>query len=245
MAWDIQNLKDDVEHLYGKAQMELLSESLESIIDRKDYASYHFKESAKLLREVLADKSDGISLVKLILGFDEQDSHDFFLSKNKAKANIIACLQSMHAVADILSHAIYYSLNMNNNPSDKMEPRLVDIHTVLAKMSKHEEYKALCKYVKCLIGHANYKYMGVIVNRSKHRSIVGMPYKLDIQKSFDDWSHGIEFHAFEHDCKLYTERWVDDYLKTEFARQDQLLLEIGNELNRVVRDKKASVRMGG
>jgi hypothetical protein len=233
MKWSIQELREDVELVNGEAQRNLLSPCLESIVDRKLYARYHFQEFERLLKEFLADRSK-ISLLKLVFDNDEDERSNFYLCRKQAEANIMGCLQSMHTIADILSHVIYYSLNMNRYALLKMVARKVSILSVQKKLTGISEYETLRNLINQLIGHADYKYLCDIVNHSKHRSIVGTSFTVNFGDDVDRL-HGLEFLAFEYESRLHPERWVDEYLKNEYKRQDSLIIEIGNEINRVVR----------
>ena len=239
MAWNLKELREDVELAYGEAQRNLLSPSLESIVDRKFYARYHFQEFEWLLKEFLVDRSK-ISLLKLVFDNDEDERSNFYLCRKQAEANIMGCLQSMHTIADILSYVIYYSLNMNRDASLQMLARKVTIHSILKNLTEISEYETLRNLINQLIGHADYKYLVDIVNHSKHRSIVGTSFTVNLGDD-GDRLHGLEFLAFEYESRLHPKRWVDEYLENEYKRQDSLILEIGNEINRVVR---ASISTG-
>lgn len=236
MNWNLKDLRKNIENCYGKAQREILSPYLDSIFERRIYAQFHFQEFERLLSEFLTDKEDKTSLTTLILGIDKEESSNFHICKIQVRAHVIACLQSMHAISDTLSHVIYYSLNMNNNKELKIKPHRVDIDNVLEKLKISPEYKKICKLINELIKNPEYKYLKDIVNRSKHRSIIDTPFIVHLLDD-DERPHGLEFCAFKHDGKSYPKRWVDDYLKSEYYRQGQLIVNIGKEINQTVRSK--------
>ena len=234
MKWSLKELRGDVERLHGEEQEKLLFPCLESVVNRKRYARYHFQEFNKLLSEYLANKTDELSLIQLVMGGDEDERGDFDDCRLRAEANIMGCMQSMHSVADILGHVIYYSLNMNNCPSMKLKARYVSIYNVFNKLKGSAQYDDLYKKIAILINNANYQYLADVVNHSKHRSIVGTSFTVDTQDGADRL-HGFRFLAFEYQGRIYPERWVDNFLEDEYKRQDSLVIGIGNEINQLVR----------
>ena len=239
MGWNLQELKDDVGLLFGKEQRDILSPCIESIISRKGYARYHFQEFKKLLTEFLKGKEDEASLFKLVLGSEEEDRMEFYHLRTKVEANVVACLQSIHAVSDILSHVIYFSLNMDSHADLKLEQKKISLFNVKNKISKTSEYSSLFILVKQLIDHQDYRYLVDIVNHSKHRSTVGTIFKVDFSEE-PGRTHALQFASFSYEERNHSKRWIDDYLNDEYKRQDPLTIEIGNEINALVKNMLTS-----
>ncbi len=235
MRWNLQQLKDDVDLVHGKEQRNILSPCIQSIIDRKLYARYHFQEFERLLTEFLKGNEDQVSLSKLVLGSDEEERIEFNHCRKMVEANIVACLQSLHAISDILSHVIYFSLNMDSKVDLKLSPRYVSLHNVENKISIKSEYSKLSSLIEQLISHQDYRYLVDIVNHSKHRSVVGTSFTVD-GSGESERHYGLEFVSFSYEGRNHPKKWIDDYLSNEYARQDPLTLEIGNEVNALVKE---------
>lgn len=197
MRWDLQQLKDDVDLLHGKEQRNILSPCIQSIIDRKLYARYHYQEFERLLTELLRGNEDQVSLYNLVL-VSEEEWIEFNHCRKMVEANVVACLQSLHAISDILSHVIYFSLNMDSEVDLKLSPRYVSLHNVKNKISIKSEYSRLSSLIEQLISHQDYRYLVDIVNHSKHRSVVGTSFTLD--DSVESERHyGLELVSFSYE----------------------------------------------
>jgi len=233
MRWNVKRLKGDVEKIYGEKQRRLLSPSIDSLIDRKSFARYHFQESERLLKNFLINKTDRHDLVKLVVGTDQEELNEFSQCLLCVKAHIVACLQSMHAMADILGHVVYYALGMNNDHKTRLNLRDVSIRSVLKKLTAYSEYKALTDKMSQLTSNDDFEYLSHIVNHSKHRSIIGASFTFYDQVDAER-SHGLEFLDFTFNGTFHSKRWVDTFLEKEYCRQDPLTIEIGNEINLLV-----------
>ena len=113
MTLNLEQLREDVVRLYGAKQWGLLSPCLYSIIDRKFYARFHFQEGMRLLKKFLNNKDDQNILIMLILNADREQYEEFYLRCKQAKAHVVACMQSMHALSDTLGHAVYFATGQN------------------------------------------------------------------------------------------------------------------------------------
>ncbi|MCY1282062.1 hypothetical protein D9M70_308860 [compost metagenome] len=236
VTWSLKELKDDVTGLYGKERCDQLLDSLESIVDRSDFAKYHFHEFERLLSEFMAGKEDDTSIAMALFGADEEEEASFQKVRMQAVANVIACMQSMHAVADTLSHVIYFSLDMQSSNDSRLAQRSISIHSVRQRLTLVGDAHSLHKLIGEFVDHQGFIYLNDVVNQSKHRSLIGTSYTLNMTGV--GRLHGLEFKAFKREGRTYGPRWVDDYLKEEFSRQSRLIIQIGQELNGVVRRRK-------
>lgn len=233
MSWNLQILKDEVEETHGEAQRELLIPCLESIVDRQHYANYHFQDFESLLKEFLSSRSEVDQLFRLVIGSDLNERNEWHICRKKAEANIVGCLQSMHATSDILGHVIYYALNMNQNSLLRLSDMKISIYSVSKKISSVPKYSDLSDCVNKLTTHTDFRYLSDIVNHSKHRSVIGTSFTVNVHED-SGRPHGIEFHSFNYNDRNHNRRWVDTYLKSEHTRQLSLIIKVGNEINRLV-----------
>lgn len=235
MTWNVKKLKDDVLVLYGENNYRRVSSSLESIIDREFYARYHYQESVRLYQKCPVDISDSSALLAVIIDNSSEHADEFYRCRKRVEANIIACLQSIHSVSDILSHVIYYSLDMDNSVNFRMRENQISIDKVKNKLADAEEYKILHNLLIELTKHADYEYLCNIVNHSKHRSIV----KSDFIFYTDGGKpHEFVFRDFTYSKQYYPKRPISDYLENEYNRQNPITDKIGNEINRLVCKQK-------
>lgn len=88
----------------------------------------------------------------------------------KIRANIVAFVQSLHAVADTCSHMLYYSLALDKLPSPLKE-RDIYAKEVLKLLEQqrdagHPEYDKLCKLFCEITTGDDYKYLNALTNTS-------------------------------------------------------------------------------
>jgi hypothetical protein len=232
MTWNLEQLREDVTFLFGDEQRECLSPSLNSIVDRQTYARFHYQESKRILGEVLNDRDDQAILFDLIFGADRNARHEFANRRKFAEAHIVAFLQSLHSLSDILAHAIYFALGLNFHKATRLPPKRVYLHKVQALLPPGEVSVRLQE----LINHEDYRYLADIVNHSKHRSVIQTPYSVDIT-GCDTQPHGLKFAAFVYDDQAYPARWADPFMESEYNRQSALITSIGELLNDLVRSQ--------
>jgi hypothetical protein len=232
MTWNLEQLREDVTFLFGDEQRERLSPSLNSIVDRQTYARFHYQESKRILGEVLNDRDDQAILIDLIFGADHNAHHEFANRRKFAEAHVVAFLQSLHSLSDILAHAIYFALGLNLHKATRLPPKRVYLHKVQALLPAGEVSVRLQE----LINHEDYQYLADIVNHSKHRSVIQTPYSVDVT-GCDTQPHGLKFAAFVYDDQAYPARWADPFMESEYSRQSALIACIGELLNDLVRSQ--------
>lgn len=228
--WNLKQLRDDVAELYGREQLERLKPSLESVVQRQRYARHHFLESERRIKEVMADPVRA-EKHPLELWDDEEvnQAHD------DARAEIVACVQSMHAVADILAHVVYFALAMDRNAATALEEWKISVKSVHKRLSAG----AIKDILQELKGHADFVYLEALVNHCKHRSLVPIPYYYDLSGQHRA-KQGFWFADFTYGETPHLTREVETYLKDEYKRQSRLVIDIGNALNAEVAKRVAA-----
>ena len=229
MTWNLSQLRDNVATQHGDAQLEHLSPSLNSIVDRQIYARFHFQEANRILNELLKDRDDQSILIDLVFGADREAHHEFANSRRFAEAHITACVQSLHSLSDILAHAIYYALGLNLDDATKLRPNRIYLHVVKPLLPAGK----MSFLIQELVEHADYRYLADIVNHSKHRRVVQTPYTVDVTGTATP-PHGLKFAAFVYDGRAYPARWVYPFVESEYSRQSDLITRIGELLNEFV-----------
>jgi hypothetical protein len=224
-GWNLKQLRDDVERVFGQLQREAIGPSLDTIVERRRFARYHYNEAQRLLKEAIGDSED-FQIVGRILGAYDKELGDFEWARVQASAHINSCVHSMHSLADILGQVIYLGLGMNRNPATELEPRQVNAYSVRDRLPVGE----LQEHLHELLAHPSYIYLSALNNQSKHRSIVPVPYSVDMTGE-DAEGHGLKFSAFDYDGTFHSARWVRPFLNEEYQRQEDLVMRIGNALN--------------
>lgn len=224
-AWDLRQLRENVQRTYGQLQRDAISPCLNTVVERRFFARFHFNEARDMLDAALVG-SRKMDLVGRVLGGYDAEHGPFEEVRRRAAAHINACVHAMHSLPDVLGQVIYLSLGMNRDPATELQERYTTIYAVRDKLPSGK----LRDLVEQLVGHEDFAYLAVLNNMSKHRSIVPVPYSIDMTGE-DPEEHGLKFSDFIYDGAHYDARWVRPFLVAEYQRQEALVLEVGLTLN--------------
>jgi hypothetical protein len=75
--WDVDETRDLVQRLYGRTQLDLLRPSLRSVIDRQQYARFHYHEAQTLLDCFVLTRFKDASLLEVVHGGDKEAANEF------------------------------------------------------------------------------------------------------------------------------------------------------------------------
>ena len=223
-TWNLAALKDAVRKLYGPTQAKALTAPLNSVVQRGAFAKYHYSEAKRLLDAATAAHTEPSEIMQLLFGSDPA-SAAFQQARFEAAAHVTACVQCMHATADTLAHAVYFALGMNLDPVMCLKPRQVTINNVMKRLPTGP----IRKLINELVDHEGFRYLSALSNHSKHRSIVDIPFSLDLTAM--PGPSGLKFAAFEYEDVEFPECWAMPALDAEYGRQSSLIIPIGQALN--------------
>lgn len=226
-SWKLDELKELIALNYGKEYALLLEPSLNSIDKRQQYAGYHYYEYKSLLKELNSEADLMYQLKKIFsMGKEEQ------IILIKIEANIIACLQNMHAIHDLLGQVIKYAFELKFKNESRIYLKAIKI-----ELEKNEKYEKLSKLLNELMLHDDFVYLNAIVNYSKHRSIIKPDYSINLE---EEWS-GIIFKEFTYGKHPYERKKADDFMVAEYSRESQLIVSIGQMINILVSQNKIGI----
>lgn len=226
MTWKLADLADAVNSKFGADQRNLLVPVLQSITDRRGFASFHHQQARKLITPHLVDK-DNADRLKLEVGVSADNGASYRIAKQQACARIVASLQSVHCLADTLAHVIYFSLGLNLSSHKAHKERDISLPWMEKVLGKLPDLGEISHAVVQLKDHEDFRYLDDVVNRSKHRSVVraGVTQHLD-ESAQTPWT--LELQSFERESTAipHPSRPVDPFLTEEFSRQTRLTFEI-------------------
>lgn len=225
MRWDLKELRGYVRQLFGDSQLRTVNECLRTISDRREFSRYHFNQAKSLMEDALQGRQD-FELTAVFLGAFDTDEQQFDTARFQAYAHTVACVQSMHAVADNIVHFAYYALGINLDPTTPIKDER-DI--VWAKVGKKLAAGTIKDGLATLLDDPGFVYLAALSNHSKHRSIIEVSYAVSYET--EAAQHGLRFNAFTFNGVGYPPKWVRETLIDEYQRQEGLILAIGNAVN--------------
>jgi hypothetical protein len=214
---------------HGKRVYSELSPCLGSIVERQEFARFHFHEARDALADFMATEHSSSEVLDLIFGREAESTDSYRENSFKAKAHLVACIQNMHSVLDILGHVIYYSLNLKTATRD----RDITLNHVFRSISKIAEYRHLEGQLQGLMAHEDYRYLNALVNRSKHKSVISPSLNMNMRKPENECKE-FAFPHFRHNNRDFQKRLAYEFVESEFDRQGKRVIEIGTEVNRLV-----------
>lgn len=231
-SWNIELTGKLVTAVFGAAQWAKAHPSVRSMTDRPVFCRYHYHEALDMMNGYIDSKLKETGLFGAYENYDE-----FSYLMQKIRANIVAFVQSLHAVADTCSHMLYYSLALDKLPSPLKE-RDIDAKRVLKLMEQrrdagNSEYEKICRLFSEVIAGEDYKYLCALSNTLKHRSVVRPALNEDFTGTRDEkWILFLD--SFSYAGELFEKTNAREFMQKEHDRIQPLTVNIGVELNEVL-----------
>lgn len=231
-TWHIEETRRHVHRLFGREQLNLANPSLHSAVERQSFVSIHYHDVRRILDEFVDSKLKKSSLFEVIFASDEDTQDTFQVFIFKVSAYVTACIQSLHAINDILSHAIYFSLGLNTLPNPLAEHK-IDARTVLKRLGEVDAFTSIHDVFNELCNGGESAHLNALSNHGKHRSVIRASLNED-QSGLSVDKYYIKFPGFRYRGRDYPEVEVAAFLSAEYARSSRCIVEVGIELNRIL-----------
>lgn len=231
--WDKGLTGELVTAVFGAAQWKKAHPSVRSMADRPAFCHYHYHEALSMMNEYIESKLKETGLCGV---YEDYDQFSYLMLK--IRANIVAFVQSLHAVADTCSHMLYYSLALDKLPV-ALKERDICAKKVLKLLERqrdagHREYDKLCMLFRDVTTGGYYEHLDALTNTSKHRSIVRPELNEDFTgKREDKWILFLE--SFWYEENLFEKIDAREFMRNEHDRIQPLTVDIGKELNEVLK----------
>ena len=233
--WNLDDTRKQICSLYGRDQLDLAKGCLRSVDDRMTYAWVHYQDAIQLIESYVDENLKESTLIEVLHCGSEEGSTDFNLFIRKVGAHLVACIQSIHALPDILAHAIYYSLAINLTEKPIKE-RLITASSVAKRLSEVSDAEPVRQLLTELTTGGAFPHLSALANHSKHRSII-------FPSMNEDWTglreerHTVMLSAFEYDGSTYAQVSAKELLVAESDRCFKLVIQTGRALNAVLRSR--------
>ena len=230
--WDMAETRNQIKRLYGHEQLAMAIPALRSVIDRRDYAHFHYHEANDLFLAFAQEHLDNEPLLWVIHQSDENFS-EFHWLITRIGAHVVACIQSLHAIADIMAHAVYYSLGMNRSDGALREGN-ISATTVLEILGDYAELSIVRQFLTEMASGGRADHLAALSNYSKHRSIIRTAMT-------EDWTgeeperHRLTLGGFSYKGKSFPDARVKDFVADEHDRIARLIVDTGNAMHAVLR----------
>jgi hypothetical protein len=213
--------------------LEIISKIIDSLHDRQDYARYHYKEYERLLDE----KKSAAEVIMLAISPDQ----NYELHRIAMKANIISCIQNMHIIHDLLGFLILKVLDLKIIRNGE-EVKNIYLRTVINELKSINDNRctSLLNLLIQLAGEdvknqpLYFDYLCEIVNHSKHKYTIEPKFNTNFTGDIERICY---FDNFTHN-KKHDKMDAVFFINTEYNREAKLIIEIENELIRILENDK-------
>lgn len=229
--WDIEETREHIRRLFGDDQLELAKPCLRSVVDRQTYARIHFQEAKAKIDSYVQTALQDASLFEVTINNSEARI-EFEIFLREVGAHLTACVQSIHAVPDILAHAIYYSLGLNQAP-ESLKARDICAGSVLRLLRREQQLNTVTALLESLVSAKTFAHLTALTNQAKHRSIVFPSLNEDLTGTREK-RHMVVFPAFVYNDSLFPQVFADEFLSIEYERSSRCMVDTGIELNAVL-----------
>jgi len=227
-TWSFKDTYALVRKAFGIEQERLAKASTQSVVDRQHFARYHFSEARRLQRGFERKYLGKNLLVDLHGQNSERSRIAFDVFMVKAGAHATAAIQSVHAIPDILAHAVYYSAVQQVNPP-VLPDREIAVNSVARLLARTLELRNLAHMLRQSYAGESWRHLAAVTNTSKHRSVVRATLSEDwtgTRKNFRE----LHISAFEREGRRFPAVSLQALLEPEYNRLSKLVIEIGHAL---------------
>ena len=203
-------LKELINQKNGNVESKKIEAIIESLHDRQDFARYHYN----LFKNTISNVETDSSKLKMAFG----TNYDARKNKITIKANILACIHSIHITHDILAYLIVAALKID------LSAREISFQKVQEKINGFVNLK---NQMNQFSNHDDYKYLTSYINHSKHR------YHIEPQMTWHfvgDKHYTVQFSGFVFKGNNYPPCDAEEFLIREYDRESRLIVKIENEL---------------
>lgn len=237
-GWDNHETRDLVMALYGKQQwFSLAHPSARSFNDRALFVDYHYHEAKDMLARYIDKKLAGVdTMLRLHANEDEYD--EFSDMMLRIRAHVTAAVQSLHAMGDTCAHMLLYALALDREPNAP-KPRDITANSVLRFMKGKPGLDQLACLFRALVSGAGFQRVAALSNMAKHRSIV-RPALNEDHTGNRAQRYELPFDDFVYERRRFNPVDVREFVQQQHDRMQYLLVEIGVELNAVLKARRAA-----
>lgn len=209
--------------------MRLAKSSTQSVLDRQAFARYHYREIVRLSKAFERSHLANCSIIHMYTHEGHRKREAFKKYIIKAGAHATAAVQSLHAIPDILAHAVYFACgkNLDVNP---LEEQKIALPTVVGALKNDESFKRPCPLLKNSQTGELWHHLAAISNLSKHRNVVRASLNEDLTNKRKNYRE-LQFQPFIRNEKYFTSLSFQELLEPEYKRLSLLVISLGHELH--------------
>jgi len=211
---------------------ELAEPSLHSANQRLRFAHYHYNAAADLLTEFSSAAPDA-AVLRLPWSPDQDERAEYSHFRDKVAANAVACVQSLHAIADLLANGVFHALNLGRF-GKPIKASQIDSTRALERLDMQAEFRAIAVVLREMLDNASFVHVDALSNQAKHRSITPIALNEDVT-GLREQRFELRFSAFNRGDKAFGEAEVRTLLSPAYDAASHAIVATGIELTRLLK----------
>lgn len=234
LIWNILATKEAVFKLYGKSQMLMVAQSLDSVVQRRDFAHFHYHEAMDRWKIHLDDLKNEHP-IEIVFRSDNEDVDDERAGRmHEVAAHVHACIHSLHTIPDIMAHAVYYGIGLNLPTA--LRERDITAKKVARILMPDLALSKLSNIFQSIYTFGDFAYIDALNNHGKHRSIIRPATWFDLTGK-TSIPITLEFSEFNYSGAVYRRREIQEVINSEYDRIAKAIVDCGIELLAVLQER--------
>lgn len=228
-TWDADATRRAIQKNFGPEQLVLARPCIRSLSDRQFYAAFHYQRAERTLARYVSTHLQSKDFIDISFGADEDEWNRFNIVIRKIGADLTACIQSLHALPDVLASAIYFSLQLNARFLPK-PGRYVNHAFVADCLEKCPDLNEVYEPMKAAVAGSGFRHLAALANQSKHCSIVFPALSADLTGKRKK-EYMLVFPVFQTARSLFPQVFVNDFLPPVHEHISRNIVLAGHALN--------------
>lgn len=209
-SWYVEGTREAIARVFGPKQLELARPCLRSLYDRQFYARFHYQRAEATLRRYVRSHLKDKDFLPIAFAADEPEWNRFNVVIRKVGADLTACVQSLHAIPDILANAAYYALALDRTVKPE-KGRYVNHAFVTDSIKTITPLTDVHRSLRSATTGQRYKQLAALANQSKHYSIVFPELSHDLTGARAE-QYLLKLPAFNARGTPHSQVFVNDFL---------------------------------
>lgn len=227
--WHAKGTREAIERVHGFSQLELARPCLRSLYDRQMYAQFHYQRAKSTFKRYTRKHLKDKEFLPISMGIEESDWNRFTVVIRKVGADLTACIQSLHAIPDILASAVYYSLALDRTIKPA-KGRYVNHKFVTTSLDDLSLFGVASGALRMATNGGAFRHLAALANQSKHYSIVFPALQSEMIGSWPE-QHTLAFPSFTAGGKSYPQVNVSELIPPMCAQMSKSVLEVGHAID--------------
>ena len=233
--WDVKTTRELILSLYGKEHFLKANQSLNSALQRRDFAKFHYFEAFDRWEAHLEDIKNEDPIEVVLLTCEDEIANDRRAQRmDELAAHVHSCVHSLHTIPDTLAHALYYGLALNL--SSPLKERKITASSVAKKLDEDSALTKLSDMFQSIYTSGDFTYIDALNNHGKHRSMVRPGTWFDMTGKATV-PITLEFSDFSYDTARYARREIQPVLSREYERISKGVVDCGIEILNLLKER--------